>query len=400
MNDLSLGKKAWIMFVVCVVTAIAANAQVFNTVYEFDGTNGEGDPTASLVQGMDGSYYGTTSEGTASVGAVFKITAAGELTTLYSFCSQPNCPDGEYPYGGLVMGTDGNFYGTTLGGGSNPCCGTIFKITPQGVLTTLHNFAGPDGANPIEPLIQGADGGFYGTTGGGGSVNVGILFRITSTGTFTVLHDFGDGGGAYPHGALIQARDGNFYGTTYEGTIFRYRSDGTVTTLYHLSYLKAGLLEASDGNFYGTTYQGGVGCSGYGCGTVFKVTPGGRLSTIHFFQGADGAESQAPLIQATDQNLYGMTASGGANDLGTIYRIMPGGRLTTLYSFCSQPKCSDGEVPFRGAAPSHNWNVLWHDGGGRGRTMCWFRLRHRLQPRHGPRPLCDFRSRCRQSRAD
>jgi len=347
-----MSKVAWwkcvsVIIVVWAMTGIAAPAQVFNTLYEFDGANGEGNPVVSLVQGRDGNFYGTTSASTGP-GAVFRINPAGELTTLYSFCSQPNCADGESPYGGLLLATDGNFYGTTYEGGSNPSCGTIFRITPQGMLTTLHNFTGLDGSNPIEPLIQGSDGDFYGTTPIGGS-NAGVLFKITSTGEFTLLYDFGNGdNGAFPHGTLIQARDGNFYGTTYEGTVFRYRLDGTLTTLYHLSYLKAGLLEASDGNFYGTTYQGGFGCNGYGCGTVFKITPGGRLSTVHFFQGTDGAESQAPLIQATDGNLYGMTASGGANNVGTIYRIMPGGRLTTLYSFCSQPKCSDGEAPFGG----------------------------------------------------
>lgn len=146
------------VFLFCTAAAIAAPAQTFKTVFTFDGTNGNA-PSGALVQGRDGNYYGVTLYGGASTvcgggcGAVFKITAAGTLTTLHSFCSLTNCADGENPSGGLILGTDGNFYGVTANYNSQPAgacsqrCGTVFKITPEGALTTLHTSTAPTGRN-------------------------------------------------------------------------------------------------------------------------------------------------------------------------------------------------------------------------------------------------------------
>ena len=148
-------------------TATGLPAQTFTTLASFNGTNGNG-PLAPLVQGTDGNFYGTTNAGGAnSRGTVFKITPGGTLTTLYSFCSQTNCPDGDRPYAGLIQASDGNFYGTTRLGGAS-IYGTIFKITPGGTLTTLYNFCSQsfcdDGMAPEAGLIQASDGNFYGTT--------------------------------------------------------------------------------------------------------------------------------------------------------------------------------------------------------------------------------------------
>ncbi|MFI5117104.1 MAG: choice-of-anchor tandem repeat GloVer-containing protein, partial [Terriglobales bacterium] len=157
-------------------------------------------------------------------GTVFKITAGGTLTTLYRF----KITDGNFPYAGLVQATDGNFYGTTQFGGDLTCnapygCGTVFKITAGGTLTTLYSFEGTDGAVPLATLVQATDGNFYGTTeyggtsGNCGADRCGTIFKITPAGTLTMLHSFDDTDGSAPYGALIQATDGNFYGTTEGG---------------------------------------------------------------------------------------------------------------------------------------------------------------------------------------
>ncbi len=212
-----------------------------------DGSN----PWDSLVQGSDGNFYGTAHQGTESTsgpggtgfGTIFRITPGGGFTDLYNFCQQANCSDGAYPLGGLVQGTDGNFYGTTSAlsgplGNTTPGAGagSVFKITPGGAFTTLHTFcavnpACPDGAFPTAGLIQGTDGAFYGTTQGGGAYGAGSIFKITSGGTLTTLYSFcAQGGffcpdGVWPLSGVIQGSDGNLYGTTNNGGV---NNGGTV----------------------------------------------------------------------------------------------------------------------------------------------------------------------------
>ncbi len=271
---------------------------------------------------------------------VFKITPTGTLTTLYSFCAQSGCTDGEYPVAGLVQGTDGNFYGTTPEGGANGG-GTVFKITPTGTLTTLYSFCAQnncaDGANPAAGLVQATDGNFYGTTYAGGANGYGTVFKITPSGTLTTLYSFcskgGCADGSYPEAGLVQATDGNLYGTTFaatfdggangDGTVFKITPSGTLTTLYSFSGPDganpwAGLVQATDGNFYGTTYAGGAN----GDGTVFKTPLTGILTTLHSFDGTDGAGPEAGLVQATDGNFYGTTFYGGTNGAGTVFRLV------------------------------------------------------------------------------
>jgi uncharacterized repeat protein (TIGR02543 family) len=167
---------------------------------------------------------------------VFKITPTGTLTTLYSFCAQSGCTDGEYPVAGLVQGTDGNFYGTTPEGGANGG-GTVFKITPTGTLTTLYSFCAQsgctDGEDPVAGLVQATDGNFYGTTYEGGTDGFGTIFKITPTGTLTTLYSFSGPDGAYPEAGLVQATDGNFYGTTEYGGA---SNSGTVFSLTAANY--------------------------------------------------------------------------------------------------------------------------------------------------------------------
>src|ERR1017187_991590 len=241
-------------------------------------------------------------------------------TNLHLFLSFPN--DGAYPEAGLVQGSDGNFYGTTdHGGTSSNCtvgCGTIFRISPSGTYTTLHSFVGSpnDGAAPIASLVLGSDGSFYGVTAQGGtSTNCGL------------------------------------YGC---GTIFRISPGGSCTSLYSFagspndgSSPFAGLVQGSDGNFYGMTYYGGTStnCSGGGCGTIFRISPSGTYTSLHYFVGypTDGSLPGAQLAQGSDGNFYGTTDQGGTSTncgtagCGTVFRISPSGNKTNLYSFGNIP---------------------------------------------------------------
>lgn len=308
---------------------------------------GDGDdPTAELALGTDGNFYGTTSEGgTSGGGVVFKITPGGTFTALYTFCTVFPCSDGEAPMGGLVQGSDGNFYGTTSAAGAPNGGGTIFRITPKAVLTTLYSFCVqtncPDGDRPLASLIQGSDGNFYGTTSLGGGSGLGTIFKITSAGVLTTLHSFctepdcADGNS--PHAALIQGTDGNFYGTTFGGgnsynggTVFRLTPTGKLTTLYAFCTENfcpdgdspvAALIQATDGNFYGTTETGGTGNQG----AIFKITSAGAYTLLYSTGGEDGAGPEAAVVQGTNGLLYGTTNTfGGGAEAGTIFSLAVG----------------------------------------------------------------------------
>jgi uncharacterized repeat protein (TIGR03803 family) len=284
------------------------------------------------------------------IGVAASAHAQVSYDVLHSFVGGT---DGAQPIGGVIQATDGNFYGTTLkGGGGSPCnfgaggCGTVFKMTPDGTTTILHAFAGgADGDTPGGPLVQAADGNFFGVTEAGGNTGCGgpcgVIFKITSGGTYNVIHSLTPAEGGAPRTALIQASDGNFYGTTpvNGGTIFRVAPDGTFATIHTFSVTgKEGydfdgnpLLQGIDGNLYGTTISG-PGPSG---GTAFRMALDGTLTVLHTFAGgvADGTAPFNSLIQGLDGNFYGMTRGGGTSDHGTIFKMTPGGTITVLYSF-------------------------------------------------------------------
>jgi uncharacterized repeat protein (TIGR03803 family) len=363
--------------------AVALPAQTFSTIYNFCSKPHCADGFASaggLVRTSDGKFYGTTADGGGNNGGtVFRITLNGTLTTLYNFCAELNCMDGALPTAALIQGTDGNLYGTTAQGGAHGY-GTVFKITPSGRPTTLHSFHGPntDGANPYAGLIQGANGKFYGTTVSGGAYGYGTVFKITPSGRLTTLHSFDNTDGAFPQAGLVQGTDGNFYGTTLNGgadssctlngfngcgTVFKITPSGVLTTLHSFdntdgAFPYAKLVQATDGKFYGTTLEGGA--DNYG--TVFKITSNGTLTSLHSFDGADGAFPYARLVQDTDRNLYG-TTSGGGND-GTAFKITLRGLLTTLHSF----DYKDGASPYAGLVQGSDENFYGttEDGGGNG----------------------------------
>jgi uncharacterized repeat protein (TIGR03803 family) len=350
----------------------------FEMLYSFDNADGR-NPYAGLVRAKNGDLYGTTwagnHDGNDYSGAVFQITSSGTPTTLYYFCSETNCADGELPYAGLVQGSDGKFYGTMQAGGTDfGCdgydgCGTIFKITSSGKLTTLYTFCKTtpcvDGTDPYAALVQGSDGDFYGTTEAGGlGLGNGTVFKITSSGKLTTLYKFcqesncTDGGN--PYAALVQGANGNFYGTTNAGG----------------------------------AQQGGCAAE-VRCGTVFKITPNGKFTTLYSFCSRsgcpDGQVPNAALVQGSDGSFYGTTEQGGHNGAcpkveacGTIFRITPSGTLTTLYSFCSQggASCTDGSNPYgaliQDPTDGDFFGTTWAGGAGSSGTV--FRLSIGLEP--------------------
>ena len=359
--------------------AVSSSAQTLTTIYDFCSQTGcadGGSPFGGLVQGSDGNFYGTASNwNLAGYGTVYKLTASGTFTVLHTFTGES---DGAAPYAGLVKASDGNFYGvTTIGGDPHSNCGTVYKVTASGTLTTLYAFAGHpnDGCQPYGPLVQATDGNFYGTTNYGGTSNncgtfaCGTVFKITTGGTETILHSFctqsGCPDGSSPQAGLVQGSDGNLYGATFyngvangSGTVFKITTSGTLTTLHSFNGTDGAdpsgtLVQASDGNFYGTTFAGANGG-----GTVFKMTSSGTLTTLYNFcsqpRCADGSAPQAGLVQASDGNFYGTTSAGGTGgggDLfGTIFAITSSGTLTTLYNFCSLGgiDCTDGAWPRAG----------------------------------------------------
>jgi uncharacterized repeat protein (TIGR03803 family) len=335
-------------------------AQVVNDIC-LDGVR----PLSDLIQGADGNFYGTTIYGGSqdgNSGTVFKLTPGGALTTLHAFCAEgAPCTDGSDAVGAVIQHTNGNLYGTTFSGGANNI-GTVYEVTTSGTLTTLHSFAGPEGAYPYAGLVEAGDGNLYGTTEGDDGVHtLGTVFKITPNGVVTTIHTFcltyGCPDGAQPMAPVIQGADGNFYGTTYyggtydHGAVFKLTSGGTLTTLHSFCAQLAGsqctdgadpyspLVQGSDGNFYGTTLYGGPNnnpnqtCSPYGCGTIFKITPSGMLTTVYAFcevsqQGQycpDGDEPYDGLVQDTNGTFYGTTYQGGnPYNAGTIFSLSVG----------------------------------------------------------------------------
>jgi uncharacterized repeat protein (TIGR03803 family) len=379
MTKLNWMMKACGVFLLWAAAAVALPAQTFTTLRSFNESTDGSFPKDDLVQGTDGNLYGTTYGGAPGNGTVFKISPSGTLTTL----SGLDGTDGEGPIGGLVQGANGDFYGTTDYGGVHND-GVIFKITASGTVTTLDSFDYTDGAHGFSGLVQGTDGNFYGTTEEGGTNSAcdvgygcGTVFRITPSGTLTTLRSFDGTDGFQLYAGLVQGTDGSFYGTTVHGgplaneycikglgcgTVFKITRAGMLTTIYNFCSQTncadgdeplVGLVQGADGNFYGTTSVRGVNDAG----TIFKITASGTLTTIYSFcpenNCADGVGA-AGLIQATDGNLYGAAYGGGESanctigGCGTIFRITPGGALTKLYDFCSQAKCADGQGPEAG----------------------------------------------------
>ena len=301
-------------------------AGALTPVYHFSGSGGSAAPVAPVLLGGDGNLYGTTYGNvlTGTDGMVYRLTAAsGTLTSLFNFSGDAN---GSNPGAGLIEGSDGSFYGGTSTGGfsSNPGYGTLFKVTSSGVLTTPVTFNNINGASPFSPPIEGSDGNFYGVTADGGASNFGTFYQLTPTGVLTPLYSFtGTGDGATPSSPLVEGPDGNFYGAS--------GSNGAVTA-------------ANGGN-----------------GTIFMITPAGALTTLHVFTSATDGANPTGLFLASDGNLYGDATSGGANSSGTIFRVTRTGTFTTLYSFKAT---GDGISPQASLLQANDGNFYGTTSGG------------------------------------
>jgi uncharacterized repeat protein (TIGR03803 family) len=359
--------------VLLAISPVVAQAAItLTTLVSFTGTNGVAlghAPESLLVQGRDGSFYGTTLEGGTNgapgygYGTVFKVTTDGTLTTLVSF----NNTNGAYPQAGLLPASDGNFYGSTTQGTNG--IGTLFQMTPSGTLTSLFSFDETNGADP-NGLIQGNDGLLYGTAYYGG-LGFGTVFNMTTNGAFTILASFNYTNGSNPQCDLTQTGDGNFYGTTVYGgtnggwgTIFQATTNCVLNSLFSFNGADGAnpvstLTPDPDGALYGTTDAGGINFGGTpytGDGTIFKVTTNGQLTTLHFFTGSpgDGAVPEFDgLSLGSDGNFYGTTFFGGMNNAGTVFRISPGGDYTNLYSFGNSPA---GNLPVAGLIQGNDGN--------------------------------------------
>jgi uncharacterized repeat protein (TIGR03803 family) len=326
-----------------------------------DGTT----PYSTLVQGVNGSFYGTTFAGGAdNAGVIFEVASNGAASPLYAFT---NGVDGAFPQAGLLLANDGNFYGTTVEGGTNGT-GSIFKITPAGVFSPLYSFTAlpangvnADGANPAGSLIQAKDGNLYGTASTGGTNGSGTLFKIGLGGSFQLVYAFtalntdGDNvEGSDPEAPLIQGSDGNFYGTADSGgasglgSVFEYNvSQSQISLLYAFTgngdgaNPLAALVQGTDGSFYGTTSQGGSNTYG----AIFKIISGGAFLPLYSFtNGADGANPAAPLAQSANGNLYG-TSTGPQDGFGTIFEMTTNGAVMPLYALGGG---NDGAYPTAG----------------------------------------------------
>ena len=308
-------------------------AGVITTLHAFDGSDGSG-PTAPLIQGSDGNFYGTSvNGGNDNDGTIFKITPAGDFTVLHRFVGT----DGHSPGGTLLQASDGNFYGTTRAGGVGDGtgtldAGTIFRITPAGDLTTLYSFSSSDGQDPSGALIQGADGSFYGTTVIGSYNSDGTVFQFTPDVGLTTLHSFpiSDGNGYGVGGYLLQAVDGGIYGYTGDGgpstngLLFELNPPYVIPNGWTLSQLHivpsadgviSCLFRSNDGTLYGTTSQGSD------AGTIFRFTPDGAATVIFTFNNTNGNHLQAPLVDVGGGVFYGVTSGGGTESGGTVFRL-------------------------------------------------------------------------------
>jgi uncharacterized repeat protein (TIGR03803 family) len=410
MGKLCLAKTVCFVATFCIIGTIAAQSQQFQTFPAAgEGPNG-------LVQGTDGNFYGTSADTNLGNGTVFKMASTGTVTTLYTFCTTSGCPDGKIPQGALVEGPDGNFYGVTQQGGAKSQ-GVVFRITPSGGLTTIYSFCSltncADGSSPVAGLVLGPDGNLYGTTLGGGanhallcgSGGCGTAFKITTAGILTTLYSFCSQtnctDGLSPAAPLALGSDGNFYGMTLEsgnqvgggGTVFQLKPAGTLTTLYTFCSLTnctdgaspRMLVQGTEGDLYGITAGGGANAGG----TFFSITHSGVLTTLYSFCAlANCADGQTPiaLVEGTDGDFYGVTYLGGTpvhpiitktvncsvadsgSGCGTFYRLTSTGTLTTLWNFCAEKACDDGAFPY--AAPIQASNGVFYSTATFGGTTC------------------------------
>jgi len=337
-----------------VATAVPAMATVqpplskMTVLHQF--AQSDGYSPNPLVEDSDGVFFGVNTNGGANNGGtVYRVTSTGDFKLLHAFDPAGAGNDGYSPHGTLVRGADGFLYGTTTSGGTiggyPGSQGTIYRINDAGQLTIVHSFTGPEGSQPIGGLTMAADGHLYGTASYGG-LGSGTIFRLNADNSLTTIYSFpADGSqGAGVNAPLVQDANGSFYGSNNSsggnttipdaggGTIFQLTPDGTLTTLHYFPFYSgvAAPNIGPDGVLYSTQH--------YARDSVFHLTNTGRYLTLYDFPcycGTvdDGAEPSGPLTMARDGYIYGTTSGGGAHGVGTIYKMTLDGEVTTVYSF-------------------------------------------------------------------
>jgi uncharacterized repeat protein (TIGR03803 family) len=273
---------------------------------------------------VDGAIYGTTPYGggnycNGSCGTVYKIAPGGRYRVLHTFPyvdDEYSLPSG--PWAGLTH-SGAELYGTTLSG-PTPCgdnCGTIFRITKTGKLTTLHTFTSADGYNPFGPLVD-VNGTLYGAASAGGPYQGGTIFSMDPQGRFAIVFAFSGSSGAYPEAGLINV-NGTLYGTTYTGTVFKVTTAGQFSVLCTVGRMPDGELTYAKGALYGTTYYGGSA----GFGSVFRVTLDGTEQIVYSFGGGSDGEYPSGTMAFVGDALYGEseTQAGSGLGPGQIFKI-------------------------------------------------------------------------------
>jgi uncharacterized repeat protein (TIGR03803 family) len=357
-------------------------------LYEFGGRTDGQAPSSGLIADQSGNFYGTAEwggdeicklqrKGPKGCGVVYKITSGGGESILHAFAN--NATDGGRPNGYLASDASGNLYGTTFQGGANGY-GTIYELAPNGAETVLYSF--PSTLAYPYGVLRDAQGNLYGTTyGGSGCANqgCGTVFQLAPNGTLTVLYAFTGPDGANPSGTLAMDSSGNLYGATAnggsagDGAVFELAAGGAESVLYSFQgngdgiYPGSGVTIDAEGNLYGTTSQISPDCIGDACGVVFEVSPGGAETVLHAFQGnPDGTKPAGSLTLDASGNIYGTTLSGGPyNNGGTVYELAPGGAETILWDFGANEKY--GYEPQTGVILDQSGNLYGATlGGGRG----------------------------------
>jgi uncharacterized repeat protein (TIGR03803 family) len=319
----------------------------------------DGSAPSALIESTDGLLYGTAVQPlTGLYGVIFRLAADGTFTIGHRFACGA---DGATPSGALLQADDGTFYGTTIGRFDDQCGArsTVFRMTADGTVTTIHVFSGTDGTEPNAPLIQAHDGNLYGTARSGGPFGGGTVFRVTTDGTLSVLHGFhypDDQEGQTPQAGLVENADGMFYGTTASGgqctlcgTVFRLSPGGAFQVLYAFEpdsdtgrWPVASLVADAAGNLYGTT--------ALTRGAVFQITPDGDVTVLHAFTGGwDGRGPTAALVLAADGAFYGTASVGGPSSTGTVFQLTADGTFDVVYTFPGSLEGASPSVLIQGA---------------------------------------------------
>ncbi|MFZ0793039.1 MAG: choice-of-anchor tandem repeat GloVer-containing protein [Candidatus Korobacteraceae bacterium] len=384
------GRAAIAAFAAVLLLTLAAQtaaAQTYTILYTFQGGTDGGFPNAGVYRDASGNLYGITNTAgnrndcnDYGCGTIYKLAPGGQLSVLHTFTGGadgwPNAT-----WGSLIPDPAGNLYGVASIGGLHDN-GTVFRITPSGGFTVLHTFPSSpnDGLGPQFTLLRDATTGIiYGTTFGGGPGGYdgyGTVFALSKAGVGSdvVLHAFSYSDGALPQGSVASDGAGNLYGTAGQGgsndcgVVFKMRNTGAGFTVLHTftcapdGYLPGSVVLDAQGNIYGGTSEGGdaAACPAFGCGIIYKVTPGGQETILHTFHGPDGAVPNE-LMFGADGNLWGTTAGGGTHDQGTIFKMTTDGTFTNEYNFEGG---LNGGVPYAGLIQDPEGNFYSTVGGG------------------------------------